>query len=271
MRNAKGLANLGFVAALFALILTPMFFDAGSVRAQGAIPADLYGSGPNSIEADAVVVASIGELECETTTADSSGGWFIRVYPGDCGGAAVSGAMITFTINGDPAAESVTFEPGWSPTDDPANGFQLTLWVAPEATPEATPAMPDPPAPPSLSRSSGLAIFSGGSVQQLEAAAVAACPGDSVIWVNEPHDDGYLAFVPKAEFDIVNVAFMSAYGDGFDAPEAVIVTECSDGMDDTMGDDTMGDDTMGDDTMGDDTMGDDTMGDDTMGDDTTDG
>ena len=254
MRNAKGLANLGFVAALFALILAPMFFDAGSVRAQGAIPADLYGGG--LAEGD-VVVASIGDSECGTSTAGPNGGWFVRVYPGDCGGAAVSGATINFTINGDPAAESITFEAGYAP-DDAVNGDTLTLWVAPPPMPEATPAMPEatpeaPPAPPSLSRSSGLAIFSGGSVQQLEAAGVAACPGGSVIWVNEPHDGGYLAFVPKATFDIVNVPFMSAYSGGFDYPEAVIVTECNDGMD-SMGDDTMGDDTMGDDTMGDDTM-----------------
>ena len=67
MRNAKGLATLGFVAALFALILTPMFFGAGSVQAQGAIPADLYGGG--LAEGD-VVVASIGDSECGTSTAE---------------------------------------------------------------------------------------------------------------------------------------------------------------------------------------------------------
>ena len=124
MRNAKGLATLGFVAALFALILTPMLFDAGSVRAQGAIPADLYGGG--LAEGD-VVVASIGDSECGSSTAERcNGGWFVRVYPGDCGGAAESGATITFTINGDPAAESITFEPGYAP-DDAVNGDTLTV------------------------------------------------------------------------------------------------------------------------------------------------
>ena len=95
---------------------------------------------------------------------------------------------------------------------------------------------------------------------------LAACPGGSTLWVNEPHGDGYLPFVPNPEFDIVNAPFMSAYGDGFDGPEAVIVSDCNDGMDgmeDSMGDDGM-DDSMGDDGM-EDSMGDDGM-EDSMGD-----
>ena len=91
----------------------------------------------------------------------------------------------------------------------------------------AVPVDPDgPPEPPSLSHSSGLAIFSGGSIEDLEAAASALCPGGAEIWVNEPSGNGYLLFVAKARFDIVNTAFRGAYSEGFDGLEPVIVNGC---------------------------------------------
>ena len=216
MGIAKTPATRGLVAALFALILAPAVFTAGPVAAQssGDTPAEYYGRG---LQDGDVVVASIGDDECGTSTV-AGGVWSISVQPDACNGAAVSGATVTFTVNGVLADQTVTWEPGWAPADV-VNGITLT-------TDGTGPVTVLPPGAPTLSRSSGLAIFDGGSIDELEAAATALCPGGANIWVNEPNGNGYLLFVANARFDIVNSAFRGAYRDGFDGPEPVIVNDC---------------------------------------------
>ena len=215
MSIAKAPATRGLVAALFALILAPAVFTAGPVAAQaGDLPAEFYGVG--GLQEGDVVVASIGDEECGTSTV-TGGIWTISVQPGACNGAAVSGATVTFTVNGDLADQSATWEPGYAPAD-PASGITLTVTGAGGT-------LPADPSGASLSRSSGLAIFSGGSIDDLEAAATALCPGGASIWVNEPGGNGYLLFVANARFDIVNSAFRGAYS-RFDGPEPVIVNDC---------------------------------------------
>lgn len=221
MSIAKTPATRGLVAALFALILAPAVFTAGPVAAQGSgdLPAEFYGVG--GLREGDVVVASIGAEECGSSTV-AGGVWTISVQPGACNGAAVSGATVTFTVNGVLADQVATWEPGYAPAD-PVSGITLTVTGAGGTVPA------DPVAPPltaTLSRSSGLAIFSGGSIDELEAAAAALCPGGANIWVNEPSGNGYLLFVAKARFEIVNSAFRGAYSGGFDGPEPVIVQDC---------------------------------------------
>ena len=93
MSIAKGLASTGLVAALLALLLTPIFFGASPVHAQPAAPADVYGDSAagGDVVAGDVIVASIGDAECGSYTAGANGGWFFRIYAGDCGGAAATG------------------------------------------------------------------------------------------------------------------------------------------------------------------------------------
>ena len=71
MSIAKGLASTGLVAALLALLLTPIFFGASPVHAQPAAPADVYGDSDagGDVVAGDVIVASIGDAECESYTA----------------------------------------------------------------------------------------------------------------------------------------------------------------------------------------------------------
>ena len=218
MSNARTLALPGLVASLFMLVLVPALWSAGPAAAQLNLPqAVLWGTG---LDEGVMVVASIDGAECGSTPADADGAWVIEVHPGDCDGGAVAGATITFTVGGVQADQTVTWEAGYGPSDL-VNGLQLTVGGGLE------PADPgDPPEPPQLSRTQGLAIFSGGSLDDLETAALTDCPGGANIWANEPSGNGYLLYVANAPFQIVNAAFARVYGDGFDGPEPVIVTGC---------------------------------------------
>ena len=219
MSNAKRAAFPGFLVALFALALAPALMGPGPAVAQTPQQADLYGGG---LQEGDVVAALIGGVECGTHTvsAEDNGGWYIVVGAGACGGAAAEGARITITVNGNTADQFVTWSDGYSPPDR-ANGIALTFaGSSVSADPE------DPPPTATLSRTRGLAIFSGGSLDELEAAALYACPGGVTIWANAPDGDGYLPFVPNAPIPLLNAAFRSAYADGFDGPEPVIVNLC---------------------------------------------
>ncbi len=220
MSNAKRAAFPGFLVALFALALAPALVGPGPAVAQVTPQkADLYGGG---LQEGDVVVASIGGVECgtDTVSAEDNGEWYIEVGAGACGGAAVEGARITITVNGNTADQFVTWSDGYTPPDR-ANGIALTF--------EGSSVSADPEGPPptaTLSRSQGLAIFSGGSLDELEAAVLYACPGGATVWANDPSGDGYLPFVPTA-IPLVNAPFRSVYADGFDGPEPVIVNQCS--------------------------------------------
>ena len=221
MSNAKRAAFPGFLVALFALALAPALMGPGPAVAQVTPQqANLFGSG---LQEGDVVAALINGVECGTHTvaAEDGGWWHIVIRSGSCDGGAVEGARITFTVNGNTADQRVTWSDGYVPTDR-QNGIVLTF--------EGSSVSVDPEGPPltaTLSRSSGLAIFSGGSLDELEAAALAVCPGGALIWANEPSGDGYRSFVPSPAIAILNAAFKAAYPDGFDGPEPVIVEQCT--------------------------------------------
>lgn len=220
MSNMKAPAIPGLVASLFAFVLVPVLWGPAPAAAQLAseLPANFYGT---YLDEGDVVVAYIGGEECGSSTV-TDGLWLITLQLNGCDGRAVSGATVTFTVNGAQADQSWTWTPGFAP-DDPIKGIDLTVGGGAGRMPVSP---GGPPEPPRLSRTQGLAIFSGGSLDDLEAAGLAACPGGVTIWANEPGGNSYLPFVAGALVPIVNRPFTSAYPDGFDGPEPVIVKDC---------------------------------------------
>ena len=120
MSIAKGPARLGFAAALVALLLAPAVFSSATAHAQNP-PATYYGVATSGDE----IGAWIGGVQCDTTTADAAGEWVIVLPENGCDGAAVSGATVNFSINGEVAVETETWEPGGAPSDL-VNGISLT-------------------------------------------------------------------------------------------------------------------------------------------------
>jgi hypothetical protein len=220
MSNAKRMALPGLFVALFALALAPALMSPGPAVAQVTPQrADLFGTG---LQQGDVVAALIDGVVCDTytVTAEDGGAWAIVIPSGSCGGGAVAGAQVTITVNGATADQVVTWSDGYFPADR-ANGITLTFAGS------SVPADPvGPPLTATLSRTEGLAIFSGGSLDEFEAVALAACPGGVTIWANAPGGGGYLPFVPDAPLPLVNAAFNRAYAGGFDGPEPVIVNLC---------------------------------------------
>ena len=116
MNMMKRTARLGFVAALFALLLGPLAFSAQSALAQ-APPAGFWGTG----NAGSTISASIDGAECGSTEATDEG-WVIEIAQGACGGNAGPGATVHFAIGGEAAAETAEWQSGHQ---------QLSLTVAP--------------------------------------------------------------------------------------------------------------------------------------------
>ncbi len=120
MNRVKGPARLGFAAALLALLLAPLALGFHSAHAQGVDTATYYGSGLS--EGD-VVAASIGGVECASTTANAEGQWLLGVGPGACD--PEDGDTVNFSLNGQAAEETESWDPA-GPAD-PANGVTLTV------------------------------------------------------------------------------------------------------------------------------------------------
>ena len=186
MNMMKGPARIGFVAALLALLLSPLAFGGHSAIAQGPTQAIYYGGG---LEGGSMVASSVDGVVCAESEARADGQWSLEVHEEGCGGNAVDGATVTFQVNGQDAEQTAT----WAAAD--AQSIALTIAPpAPEATPEATPAMPEatpeatpddgmkPPVPaPPEDGNAGLATESGSAsmflVLALGALAVAGVAG----------------------------------------------------------------------------------------------
>ncbi|MCY4456073.1 MAG: hypothetical protein OXC56_07155 [Chloroflexi bacterium] len=168
MHLMKGPARLGLAAALFALLLGPMVFSAGSALAQNP-PATFYGTA----EAGDAVTASIGDAECGSATANDDGFWQIVIAAeADCN--PISGSTVSFTLNGEAATETATWSPGGTPADV-ANGITLTVEVMPEPEPEPEPVMV--PADKGDTGNAGLVTQSGTSALAVLALGVLALAG----------------------------------------------------------------------------------------------
>ena len=107
-----------------------------------------------------------------------------------------------------------------------------------------TPVVPDVETPvmedATLTGSGSIRFFSGGSVDDLSAAATAACPGGAIVWVQA--DDGtWPAPLSTTAPAFANAPFTAAFPDGFDGPTGVWVSSCDEGDMDNEGDMDEGD------------------------------
>ena len=91
-----------------------------------------------------------------------------------------------------------------------------------------TPAPPAPEEPDAatLTGMGALRIFSGGSVADLAAAAMAACPGGAVVWVQDA-SGGWQSYSTTAPA-FVNAVFSAAFPDGL-GMQAVFLSSCNAG------------------------------------------
>ena len=181
MNMMKGPARIGFVAALLALLLSPLAFGGHSAIAQGPTQAIYYGGG---LEGGSMVAASVDGVVCAESEARADGQWSLEVHEEGCGGGAVDGATVTFQVNGQDAEQTAT----WAAADAQVIALTIAPPPPPVETPEATPATPEAtpgdggmvPVPPD-DGSAGLATESGSAsmflVLALGALAVAGVAG----------------------------------------------------------------------------------------------
>ena len=121
---SKGLTRLGGVVAIAALMLGLGLASVPTAHAQ-SVQMTLYGPAES---ADSQIVVFVDGAECTTAEVSASGDGFLWLaYVGGEGGCEASaGSEITFTVDGNAANETVSFEPGGSPADA-ANGITLTV------------------------------------------------------------------------------------------------------------------------------------------------
>jgi hypothetical protein len=93
-----------------------------------------------------------------------------------------------------------------------------------EVTPPVEEVMPEPEAP-SLTLQFSQGSFSGGSVDELGAAAAAECPGGASVWVQDASGWGS-PYVTDAAVDLVNSSFAARFPDGLSSPTFVFVSRC---------------------------------------------
>jgi len=115
------------VAAMIAV--TMMGALASTAFAQPALPFKAYGTG---LTAGQVVAAMKGTTEVARATVDASGNWQMDI-PAD---KANAGDRITFTLNGQPTSQSITFQNGQFV---PPPGLALTVSAGGTATPGPAP------------------------------------------------------------------------------------------------------------------------------------
>ena len=149
MRIGTGPARLAFfVAAVAAVLVGTALLSGATAHAQNP-PATYFGVAAAGDE----ISASIDGAACETVTADANGEWLIVMQEKSCGGAAVAGAIVNFSLNGATADQSETWTAGGGPMDR-VNGISLTVTPMDDETPA--------PAPPDTGNA-GFALDRGGA------------------------------------------------------------------------------------------------------------
>ena len=121
--------------ALAALLLAAALAPASPLHAQQKAPTVIWG---RAASPDTEVVVLVDGVECETAVVGADGDgyvWTVTIMPGECG--AATGSQIRFTVDGRPAAETLTWRSGF--------GTRIALTVTePAAEPDT--AAPEPPA-----------------------------------------------------------------------------------------------------------------------------
>ena len=126
MTIGRTATRLGFVvAAVVAVLVGTALLNGASAHAQNP-PATYYGIATAGDEIGAWIDGAL----CESSTADADGGWVVTMNDGSCDGAAVSGATVAFTLNGDLTEQTETWSAGGAPADL-VNGITLTVSDAP--------------------------------------------------------------------------------------------------------------------------------------------
>jgi hypothetical protein len=205
-------ARIGLAAA----IVTAFTLAQGaSTHAQGTPPATYFGAGLT--EGDSVE-AFIGSQSCGSTTVTPAGEWVIVVAV-DAPCSPVSGAAVSFTVNGSTAEEQLTWEPGGSPPNL-ATGLALTVGAAP----------PKPPAPAEgaivgdlPAKGLGLVTF-GGTLDGLRTALAASCPSGAPVFATS--GGSFVGFFPTAALSAPNKAFEALYGAGIASNTPLLGGNC---------------------------------------------
>ena len=132
MSLSKGVARVGLMSVLMAALLGLGLVQSSVAHAQNP-PATYYGVATAGDE----IGAWIDGVVCQTVTADANGEWVISIESAGCDGAAVDGAAVAFSLNGEVADQTATWTPGGAPADL-VNGIVLTVSGGGGVTPPDT-------------------------------------------------------------------------------------------------------------------------------------
>ena len=205
-------------------------FAIGTIKASATIevagkPSSISTDAPDLLEPASVTTITVSVFDDEDVLVGITavkvrkvGGDGLIEDAGDGGSEMTSNGQskFTFIAPSNPGSSEILITAG-------TVNHRVTLQIG-EAMPE-----PDPePEVPSLTLSGSgalvLATFSGGSVDELGAAAEAACGANVVVWSTT--DSGFVSYSPSAPAPI-NAAFAAEYADG--APAAVFLSDCEPG------------------------------------------
>ncbi|MEX2468892.1 MAG: hypothetical protein WD396_03975, partial [Pseudohongiellaceae bacterium] len=191
---------------LAVLIFGLATLSASTTNAQNSNPMQVFGTtGQGDIILGDTIAAFVEGDPVGTTTANATG-WVIDIQDG------TDGQRVTFTINGEPAAETVTY-----------GGF-----ISEEVTLTVSAGGGALTAPTFGAGNVGSAVFAGGTPAQLAAAVIAA--GGTSVWAQES-GGGWLRYdvLATGGTSFVNNAFNASFSGGFPAATAVVVVRASGG------------------------------------------
>lgn len=120
MMTTKSLVRLASVAGLLAVAFMTATVFASSAHAQTSPPATMYGTAKASDKVETLIDGKV----CTKATAGADGFWQTQIPDGGTCGAA-AGKTINFTLNGAPASQTETWQPGGAPKVV-ASGVALT-------------------------------------------------------------------------------------------------------------------------------------------------
>lgn len=206
------LTAVAALAMLAVVLYAPM-----PAQAQ-TLPYKAYGSGRVAGE---VVRVLKGSTQVGQATVTSAGTWDMSILAGGAANLA-NGDAIGFSVDGRPAAETVTFGTGLFSTPP---GLTLTVSAAtPTPTPTATPAagrgrLAATPVFDSTGRA--LAVFTGGTVNELGVAATDSRA--SGVWVQDASGAFHLYIVGGPAF--LGDDFRAKFPGGFASATSVLLVK----------------------------------------------